>query len=138
MRSARPKCLGIPDYVVFKGNVGSLQGKGALNVQVGQKVRIFFGVGGPNLDSSFHIIGEIFDSVYLSGSVDPTALVNNVQTVSVPPGGSTIVEFTPLVASSQAWGAYTIVDHSLTWAIEKGALGTLTVTGNTTPGVFGS
>ncbi len=121
-----------PDYVVFNGHVGSLTGTGALTAQVGQSVRIYFGVGGPNLVSSFHVIGEIFDRVYPEASLKPGTFLTDVQTTLVAPGSATIVEFTPLVA-----GSYTIVDHSITRAIEKGAAGTLSVTGTSAPGIFG-
>ena len=52
-----------PDYVVFNGAVGALAGDKALPAKVGETVRLYFGVGGPNLTSSFHVIGEIFDRV---------------------------------------------------------------------------
>jgi nitrite reductase (NO-forming) len=122
---------GIPDYVVFNGRVGSLTGTGALQAQVGQTIRIFFGVGGPNLDSSFHIIGENLNKVYPWGSTNETTALYDVQTILVPPGGSTIVQLTLPVA-----GTFTLVDHSLSWAIEKGAAGQLIVSGTSTPGIF--
>ncbi len=120
-----------PDYVVFDGHVGSLTGANALAAQAGQKVRIFFGVGGPNLVSSFHVIGEVFDRVYPEASLEPGTVLTSVQTTIVAPGSATIVEFTPLVL-----GSYTIVDHSITRAIEKGAAGTLKVTGPSVPGIY--
>lgn len=85
------KCLAEqPDYVVFNGSVGSLTAERALQAKVGERVRIFFGNGGVNLTSSFHVIGEIFDRVALeAGSV----WAEHIQTTSVPPGGATIVEF---------------------------------------------
>jgi nitrite reductase (NO-forming) len=126
---------GIPDYVVFNGRVGALQGTGALHAQVGQTIRIYFGVGGPNLESAFHIIGENLNRVYPEGSINETTVLTDVQTTLVPPGGSTIVELTLPVAGVPP-NAFTIVDHSLTWAIEKGALGTLVVSGISTPGIF--
>jgi nitrite reductase (NO-forming) len=52
-----------PDYVVFNGGVGALAADKALTAKKGETVRIFFGNGGPNLTSSFHTIGEIFDKV---------------------------------------------------------------------------
>src|SRR5690606_27275960 len=52
------------DYVVFNGAVGSLKGDGALQAAVGERIRLFVGNGGPNLSSSFHMVGEIFDVVY--------------------------------------------------------------------------
>ncbi len=118
-----------PTYIVFNGAVGSLTGDKALQAKVGETVRIFFGVGGPNLTSSFHIIGEIFDRVYPEGAMAP--IMQNVQTTLVPAGGSTIVEFKTVVP-----GTYVLVDHSLTRAFNKGALGMLKVTGPETPVVY--
>jgi len=100
-----------PDYVVFNGGVGSL---------TGETVRFFFGVGGPNVTSSFHVIGEIFDRVFPEGASEP---LTNVQTTLVPAGGTTIVEF-----ALQVPGSYTLVDHSL-GRLQKGASGILEVTG---------
>ncbi len=123
-----------PDYVVFNGKVGSLVGAGnALTANVNELVRIYFGVGGPNLVSSFHIIGEIFDTVYPEGSLKPSTTLTNVQTTLVPGGGSAIVEFTPEVIGS----GYLLVDHSLTRAIQKGALGQLIISGTSNPGIYG-
>ncbi len=120
-----------PDYVVFNGKVGALLGSGALTANAGQTVRIYFGVGGPNLVSSFHVIGEIFDTVHPEGSLSTT--FTNVQTTLVPAGGSTIVEFRVDVIGSGYW----LVDHSLTRAIQKGALGQLIVSGTSIPGIYG-
>ncbi len=78
-----------PSYVVFNGSVGSLVGDNALTAKVGEKIRIYVGNGGPNLTSSFHIIGEIFDTVYPEGG---TTATHNVQTTSIPAGGASIVE----------------------------------------------
>jgi nitrite reductase (NO-forming) len=118
-----------PTYIVFNGAVGSLTGDRALQAKVGETVRIFFGVGGPNITSSFHIIGEIFDRVYPEGAMKP--VFENVQTTSVPTGGSTIVEFKTVVP-----GTYVLVDHSLTRAFNKGALGMLKVTGPEAPVIY--
>jgi len=111
-----------PPYVVFNGAVGSLTGDGALAAKVGETVRIYFGVGGPNLTSSFHVIGEIFDTVYQDGTM--LNQLHDVQTVSVPPGGSTIVDF-----KTEAPGTYVLVDHAIFRAFNQGALGMLKVTG---------
>jgi nitrite reductase (NO-forming) len=98
-----------------------------LKAQVGETVRIFFGAGGPNLTSSFHVIGEIFDRVYAEGASEP---VTNVQTTLVPAGGATIVEFKVDVP-----GSYLLVDHSLA-RVEKGGAGYLEVEGPAAPGIF--
>jgi nitrite reductase (NO-forming) len=111
-----------PPYVVFNGAVGSLVGDRALTAKVGETVRIFFGVGGPNLVSSFHIIGEVFDRVYPEAALRHP--VDDVQTTLVPAGGATMVEFKVHVP-----GTYVLVDHSITRAFNKGALGMLKVSG---------
>ncbi len=112
-----------PPYVVFNGAVGSLVGDKAITAKVGERVRIYFGVGGPNVTSSFHIIGEIFDTVYPEAGLK---LPNhNVQTTLVPSGGATVVEFKVDVP-----GTFVLVDHSLTRAFNKGALGMLKVAGD--------
>ena len=111
-----------PTYVVFNGAVNSLVGDKAITAKVGETVRLYVGNGGPNLLSSFHVIGEIFDTVYPEGG---TKLVQkNVQTTLVPAGGSVIVEFRVEVP-----GTYILVDHSLFRAFNKGALGRLKVAG---------
>jgi nitrite reductase (NO-forming) len=115
-----------PDFVVFNGHMGALTGDGALRAKVGESVRIFFGVGGPNLTSSFHVIGEIFDRVFTEGALSSEP-ARDVQTTHVPAGGSTVVEFTPLVP-----GTYTLVDHSLE-RLEKGGAGQLIVEGPDNP-----
>lgn len=56
-----------PEYVVFNGKVGALTGENAISAEVGETVRLYVGNGGPNLVSSFHVIGEIFDNVYVEG-----------------------------------------------------------------------
>lgn len=111
-----------PNYIVFNGAANSLTGDQSLNAKVGEKVRIYFGVGGLNKTSSFHVIGEIFDKVYPQGG---SKIVNeNVQTTMVPPGGSAIMEFKLEVPAN-----YILVDHSIARAFHKGALGMLKVDG---------
>lgn len=117
-----------PTYVLFNGADGALTGKGSLTANSGEKVRMYFGVGGPNLTSSFHVIGAIFDRVYTEGG---THFQENVQTTMVPAGGSTIVEFVPKVP-----GNLTLVDHSLTRAFNKGAVGLMAVSGPARPELY--
>ena len=118
-----------PTYIVFNGAVGSLVGDKALQASVGESVRLYFGVGGPNITSSFHVIGEIFDRVYPEGGMK--YVQENVQTTLVPAGGSAIVEFKVDVP-----GTFVLVDHSLTRAFNKGAIGMLKVTGKETPVLY--
>jgi nitrite reductase (NO-forming) len=109
------------DYVVFNGSVGALTGDNAITAKVGETVRLYVGNGGPNLVSSFHVIGEIFDKVYVEGG----DLINeNIQTTLIPAGGAAIVEFRVDVP-----GTLILVDHSIFRAFNKGALGMLKIEG---------
>lgn len=117
-----------PTYVSFNGGWQSLTGDDALTAEVGETVRIFVGNGGPNLISSFHVIGEIFDRVHPQGASEADT---NIQTTLVPAGGAAWVEFTVDVP-----GTYVLVDHSLSRATDKGALGHLVVTGPEDPEIF--
>lgn len=117
------------DYVLFNGKVGALTGEKALTAKVGETVRLFVGNGGPNLVSSFHVIGEIFDKVYVEGG----AMVNeNVQTTLIPAGGAAIVEFKVEIP-----GELVLVDHSIFRAFNKGAIGILEVEGRENSRIFG-
>ena len=110
------------DYVVFNGKVGALTGDNAITANVGETVRLYVGNGGPNLVSSFHVIGEIFDTVLVEGG----SLENkNVQTTLIPAGGAAIVEFKVEVP-----GTFILVDHSIFRAFNKGAIGMLKVSGD--------
>jgi nitrite reductase (NO-forming) len=117
-----------PTYIVFNGMEGALTGDHALQARVGETVRLFFGNGGPNMTSSFHVIGEIFDHVYAEGG---SKVQDNVQTTVVPPGGATIVEFKVEVP-----GTYALVDHAIFRAFHKGALGQLKVVGPEAPEIY--
>lgn len=118
-----------PEYFVFNGSVGALSKLHPLEAKVGETVRIFFGVGGPNYTSSFHVIGEIFDRVYNLGAILSEPL-RGVQTVTVPAGGAVITEFKLDVP-----GNYILVDHALSRA-ERGLVGILHVEGAPNPEIF--
>lgn len=117
------------DYVVFNGSVGSLTGANAITAKVGETVRLFVGNGGPNLVSSFHVIGEIFDKVHVEGG---TMVNENVQTTLIPAGGAAMMELKVEVP-----GEFIMVDHSIFRAFNKGALGILKVEGPENENVFG-
>jgi nitrite reductase (NO-forming) len=110
------------DHVVFNGKSGALMGDKVLKAKVGDNVRIYFGNIGPNSASSFHVIGEIFDNVYVEGAIGG-AINHNVQTVLVPSAGSTIVEF-----KIDYPGNYILVDHSI-FRVAKGAIGMIAAEG---------
>jgi nitrite reductase (NO-forming) len=118
-----------PTYFVFNGAVGALTKHHPLKAKVGDTVRIYFGVGGPNFTSSFHVIGEIMDEVWPWGTLasPPT---KDVQTIPVPPGGATIAQFQVHVP-----GKYILVDHALA-RMERGLAGFLEVSGNPQPQIY--
>jgi nitrite reductase (NO-forming) len=119
-----------PEYYTFNGEAGALtQDANAMHAKVGETVRVYFGVGGPNAMSSFHLIGEIFDRVYDQASLT-SAPLTDVQTTIVPPGGATVVEF-----SLQVPGRYLFVDHALS-RLERGLAGYLYADGPDNPAVF--
>jgi nitrite reductase (NO-forming) len=111
-----------PEYFIFNGSVGAISQLHPLQAEVGETVRIFFGVGGPNFTSSFHVIGEIFDKVYDLASVISSPL-EGVQTALVPAGGAVITEFKLDVP-----GNYILVDHALS-RTERGLVGILAAEG---------
>lgn len=118
-----------PEYFVFNGSVGALSKLHPLQAKVGETVRIFFGVGGPNFTSSFHVIGEIFDRVYNLGGLMSEPL-KGIQTVTVPPGGAVITEF-----KLDYPGNYVLVDHALS-RLERGLVGILHVAGAANPEIY--
>jgi nitrite reductase (NO-forming) len=110
-----------PTYVLFNGSESALVGEKALKARVGETVRLYVGNGGPNLVSSFHVIGEIFDKLWFEGG---TRYQENVQTTLIPAGGAAITEFKVEIP-----GTYVLVDHSIFRAFNKGALALLKVEG---------
>jgi nitrite reductase (NO-forming) len=118
-----------PEYLVFNGATNALTEQKPLEAKVGETVRIYFGVGGPNFTSSFHVIGEIFDRVYDQASLTSPALTN-VQTTLVPPGGATMVEF-----DLEVPGRYILVDHALA-RLQRGLAGFLVVEGAENSEIF--
>lgn len=118
-----------PEYYLFNGAVGALANQKPLTAKVGETVRIYFGVGGPNATSSFHVIGEIFDEAYNLGAMTSEPLTN-VQTLTVPPGGAAAVEL-----KLEVPGKFLLVDHALSRA-EKGLIGILNVEGPDNPKIY--
>ncbi|MFQ5708164.1 MAG: copper-containing nitrite reductase [bacterium] len=126
--SSRKGMAETPEYVVFNGRVGSLMGEGALQARVGDRVRLFVGNIGPNLVSSFHVIGELFDSLYREGAV--TGPSREVQTTLIPAGSASWMELKVEVP-----GDYLLVDHSI-YRIDRGAVGILHVEGTEHPEIY--
>jgi len=118
-----------PEYYVFNGAVGALVSDKPMQAKVGETVRIYFGDGGPNATSSLHMIGAVFDKAYELGSLT-SAPLTDVQTLTVPPGGATVVDL-----KLQVPGDYVLVDHALS-RLEKGLKAVLHVDGPENPDVF--
>lgn len=122
---------GEPNQVVFSvkamrdgelntnGTTYSLQ-ETPLTARVGDKVRIFINNVGPNEVSSFHVVGTLFEDVYVDGN--PNNHLEGMQTVILPASGGAVVEFTVDKA-----GNYPLVTHQFNHAT-KGAVALLKVT----------
>lgn len=120
-----------PQVVTFNGRESAMTRDSPLKAKVGETIRIFFGNAGPNLTSSFHVIGTHFMKAYRDGDVlSPPA--QSVSTLTVPPGGSTIVDMNLVVP-----GTYTLVDHAI-FRLDSGGVGFLNVSGPQNPGVYAS
>jgi len=107
-----------PDYVTFNGYANQYKAA-PLTAQLGERVRIFIVNAGPSEFSAFHVIGAIFANVYTDGNPANHTVGN--QTITVPPGGGSVVELTIPDA-----GLYPFVTHSFANA-SSGALGVLEI-----------
>ncbi|MGH2485343.1 MAG: multicopper oxidase domain-containing protein [Ktedonobacterales bacterium] len=108
-----------PDYVVFNGYASQYQ-NAPLQARANQKIRIFIVNAGPSQFSAFPVIGAIFSDVYVDGN--PANHTVGDQTITVPPGGGSVVELT-----LPDPGQYPVVTHSFAGA-SMGALGIINVT----------
>ena len=118
-----------PNVVVFNGSESAATRDRPLKAKTGESIRIFFGNAGPNLTSSFHILGGTFTTAYQDGDVvSPPG--RHLQTVSVPPGGAAILDTELLVP-----GVYSFVDHAM-FRLDKGAVGFLNVSGKPRPDIY--
>lgn len=119
-----------PTMVVFNGAKGSLVDDNALAMEVGQRARFYFVNSGLNLDSNFHPIGSHWDVVYQEAAL-LSPPIRGSQTTLVPAGGGVVVELVAQVPST-----IILVDHALTRAFDKGAIGQVVVTGEPNPEIF--
>ena len=109
-------------YVAFNGRAFQYKDH-PLNVDVGDRVRLFVVNAGPSMDSDFHIVGAVFDRVYPDGN--PDHALSDVQTYMVPAGGGAVFE-TVFDKDASGEGLYPFVTHSFADA-EKGAVGIIQV-----------
>jgi nitrite reductase (NO-forming) len=109
-------------YVAFNGKAFQYQ-QNPLQVNVGDRVRLFVVNAGPSLPSEFHVVGTVFDRVYPDG--DPGNALRGVQTWTVPPGGGAVFE-TVFEEDASGEGLYAFVSHAFADA-SKGAVGVIRV-----------
>lgn len=119
-----------PTYVVFNGAVGAIAGDNALQMAVGERARIHFVNAGLNLISSFHPIGSHWDRVYQEAALLNPPLRGS-QTTLVAAGGGTVVEMVGLVPQTVL-----LVDHALSRAFDKGAIGHVVISGDENLEIF--
>jgi nitrite reductase (NO-forming) len=105
-----------PDYVTFNGRAAQYATH-PIRVKVNELLRLYVVNAGPNRVSSFHVVGGIFERVYVDGS--QTSPLAGVQTVGVPVGGGSIFE----IRLKQP-GEYPFVTHAFADAT-KGGVGVL-------------
>lgn len=110
---------GQPDYTTFNGYANQYKDV-PLTAKVGERVRLYVVNAGPSEFSAFHVIGTIFENAYADGN--PANAQHGMQTVTIPPGGAYMVEFT--IPNE---GSYAFVTHSFA-DVNRGAVGVLKVT----------
>lgn len=120
----------VPTHVVFNGAVGALTDDNALQMQVGERGRIYFVNAGLNMVSSFHPIGSHWDVVYPEAAL-MNAPLRGSQTTLVPAGGGTVVEILGVVPETAI-----LVDHALSRAFDKGAIGHVVISGDDDSEIF--
>ena len=103
-----------PTYTVFNGRYNGLVDK-PLPAKPGERVRLFVMNVGPSNTSSFHVVGTIFDRVWIDGN--PDNQFRGMQTVLLGSSGGAIVEF--MIPEA---GSYVMVDHHFANA-SQGAIG---------------
>jgi len=123
-----------PTYVVLNGEAYAFTeaGYGPIEVDKGERVRIFHSQGGPNLLSSWHAIGNVWETLYRDGDLvsDPDRYV---ETAPVAPGTVAAAEIDTPVP-----GPIKLVDHALTRVVRKGVLGVIQVNGEEEPDIYDS
>ena len=96
--------LNFMDYVVFNGHASQYV-DAPIPIKVGEPVRIFVVNAGPNVWSSFHVVGAIFDKAYVNAN--PNNMLQGLQSITIGPGDGACVEFTV-----EEPGTYIAVNHA--------------------------
>ncbi|HEY3164522.1 MAG TPA: multicopper oxidase domain-containing protein [Candidatus Limnocylindrales bacterium] len=107
-----------PDFVVFNG-IANQYKDNPIMVDAGDRVRAFVLNTGPNVDSSFHVVGTIFDTVIKEGVILARGNAGGwgSQAVDLAPAQGAVIEFSPVED-----GMYPMVTHAFNF-VGKGALG---------------
>lgn len=107
-----------PEFVVFNG-VAAQYKDNPIQVEVGERIRAFVLDAGPNVDSSFHVVGTVFDQVIKEGVILARGNEGNwgSQAVDLSPAQGAIVEF-----SFAEDGLYPFVTHAFNYP-DNGAVG---------------
>ncbi|HET7630796.1 MAG TPA: multicopper oxidase domain-containing protein [Gemmatimonadaceae bacterium] len=113
-------------FVAFNGRAFQYRDH-PLQVNEGDRVRLFVVNAGPSFNSDFHVVGAVFDRVLPDGN--PRDALHGVQTYVVPAGGGAVFE-TVFAKGASGAGMYAFVTHSFVDA-EKGAMGMIQVTSPT-------
>ncbi len=95
---------GMADFVCFNG-YANLYVENPIEIAVGEPVRIFVVNAGPNVWSSFHVVGAIFDKAYVNAN--PANELTGLQSITIGPGDGACVEFTV-----EEPGEYVAVNHA--------------------------
>jgi nitrite reductase (NO-forming) len=127
-----------PTYVLLNGEkyAYAAAGRGPVEVDQGDRVRVFMVDGGPNVSSNFHPIGNVWNRAYRDGGLpedgDYEAYADkNIQTMKVPPGSCMIGEMaTPVPERIK------LVDHALSRVVRRGMLAEIDVLGEEDEDIF--
>ncbi len=127
-----------PTYVLLNGEkyAYAAAGRGPVEVNKGDRVRVFMVDGGPNLSSNFHPIGNVWTRAYRDGGLPDDGEFEayadpNIQTMKVPPGSCMIGEMETPVPSR-----IKIVDHALSRVARRGLLAEVDVLGSEEESIF--
>ena len=107
-----------PDFVVFNGAANQYQQE-TLKASTNELIRLHVMNAGPTLFSAFHVIGALFDKVYVDGN--PANVMRGIQTWTIPPGGGATFELRIPEA-----GKYPFVTHTFAYT-GLGAVGLIEV-----------
>ncbi len=109
-----------PDWMTFNGYSGQYV-KHPLTAKPGDLVRFWVVDAGPSIDTDFHIVGTILNTVYPFADMNPADALHNVQTVTVPAGGGGVFD-----VRIDKPGLYPFVSHAFA-AVDQGQVGLLKV-----------